>query len=137
MVKPLAMEENDVALCCASIAEAEPGACRWASQRCLTNCLIFLAKSTQSANLSAARLNSRNSQWTSSVVPEPFFSLQKVKQVLHKAISLESAFLAARKRALSSPAIFQTASLSSAQHSISKWDAVRQSSRGSDSNRRW
>ena len=60
-----------------------------------------------------------------------------MKQVLHKAISLESAFLVARKRALSSPAIFQTASLSSAQHSISKWDVVRQSSRGSDSNRRW
>ena len=59
-----------------------------------------------------------------------------MKQVLHKAISRGSAFLVARKRALSSPAIFQTASLSSAQHSISKWDAVRQSSRGSDSNRR-
>ena len=73
LVKPLAMEENDGALCCASIAEAEPGACRWASQRCLTNCLIFLAKSAQSANLSAARLNSRSNQWTSSVVPEPFF----------------------------------------------------------------
>ena len=73
LVKPLAMEEIDVALCCANIAEAEPGACRWASQRCLTNCLMFLAKSAQSANLSAARLNSRNSQWTSSVVPEPLF----------------------------------------------------------------
>ena len=59
-----------------------------------------------------------------------------MKQVLHKAISRGSAFLVARKRALSSPAIFQTASLSSAQHSMSKWDDVRWSSRGSDSNRR-
>ena len=119
LVKPLAMEENDGALCCASIAEAEPGACRWASQLCLTNCLIFLAKSAQSANLSAARLNSRSNQWTTSVVPEPFFPV-KLEQVLHKAILRGSAFLVARKRALSSPASFQTASLSSAQHSIVK-----------------
>ena len=60
-----------------------------------------------------------------------------MKQVLHKAIPRGSAFLVARKRALSSPAIFQTASLSSTQHSISKWDVVRQCSRGSDSDRRW
>ena len=108
------MQDNDGALCCASIPEAEPGTCRWASQWCLTNCFIFLAKSAQSANLSAARLNSRSYQWTSSVVPDPFFP-EKMEEVLHKAISRESAFLVARKRALSSPVIFQTASLSSVE----------------------
>ena len=76
LVKPLAMEGSDGALCCASIAEAEPGACRFASERCLTNCLIFLAKIAQSSNLSAVRLNSRSNQWTSSAVPEPFFFLK-------------------------------------------------------------
>ena len=48
--------------------------------------LSFFAKSTQSANWSASRLHSRSNQWTSSVVPEPFI-LEKVEQVLHKAIS--------------------------------------------------
>ena len=56
-------------LCCASIAEA--------------NQVPFaghpsLDKSAQSVILCAARQNSRNSQWTTSVVPEPFSRKKKV-----------------------------------------------------------
>ena len=71
-------------LCCASIAEA--------------NQVPFaghpsLDKSAQSVIFCAARQNSRNSQWTTSVVPEPFSRKKKLEQVLHKAISRASAFL--------------------------------------------
>ena len=79
------MRPRNPTLCCARIAEANQGPFVGHPS---------LDKSAQSVILCAARQNSRNSQWTTSVVPEPFFFFpKKVEQVLHKAISRASAFL--------------------------------------------